>query len=60
MIKTEEGIKLTLEETEELMNTGYVVDNKERYCVVDQDGEYLVFERKQFIQLSIYDYLEEE
>lgn len=60
MIKTEEGIQLTLEETEELMNTGYVVDNKERYCVVDQDGEYLVFERKQFIQLSIYDYLEEE
>ena len=60
MIKTEEGIKLTLEETEELMNTGYVVDDEERYCVVDQGEEYLVFERKQFIQLSIYDYLEEE
>lgn len=60
MIKTEEGIKLTLQETEEVMNTGYVVDEEGRYCVVDQDGEYLVFERKKFIQLSIYDYLEEE
>lgn len=60
MIKTEEGIQLTEEETVELMKTGYVVDNEERYCVVDQGEEYLVFERKQFTQLSIYDFLEEK
>lgn len=60
MIKTEEGIQLTEEETVELMKTGYVVDDEERYCVVDQGEEYLVFERKQFIQLSIYDFLEKE
>ena len=60
MIKTEEGIQLTEEETVELMKTGYVVDEDERFCVVDLDGNLLLFERKQFIQLSIYDFLEEE
>ena len=61
MIKTKEGIiKLTEEETVELMKTGYVVDEEERYCVVDQGADYLLFERKQFIQLSIYDYIEED
>lgn len=60
MIKTDKGVKLTKEETSELMKTGYVVDEDERFCVVDLDGNLLLFERKQFIQLSIYDFLEEE
>ena len=59
MRRTELGIELDKSETEELMKTGYVLNEDSSICVVDQDGEYLVFERKQFTQLSIYDYLEE-
>ena len=59
MKRTEFGIELNKSETEELMKTGYVLNDDSSICVVDQDGEYLVFERKQFTQLSIYDYLEE-
>lgn len=60
MKRTELGIELNKVETEELMKTGYVLNEDSSTCVVEQDGEYLVFERKQFTQLSIYDYLEEE
>ncbi len=59
MTKTENGIKLTQEETAELLESGYVVSEDERFCVVDMDGTLLTFERKQFIQLSIYDIMEE-
>lgn len=59
MKRTENGVELTKEEAEELQQTGYVLNDIYSICVVDQDGEYLVFERKQFTQLSIYDYLEE-
>lgn len=59
MTKTENGIKLTQEETAELLESGYVVSEDERFCVVDMDGTLLTFERRQFIQLSIYDIMEE-
>ena len=59
MKKTDSGITLTQAETEELIKSGYVLNEDNTICIVDQDGEYLVFERKQFVQLSIYDYLEE-
>jgi hypothetical protein len=59
MNRTAYGIELNKSESEELMKTGYVLSEDNSICVVDQDGEYLVFERKQFTQLSIYDYLEE-
>ena len=60
MKKNDLGIELDKSETEELMKTGYVLNDDSSICIVDQDGEYLVFERKQFVQLSIYDFLEEE
>lgn len=53
-------IKLDEKESVELMTSGYIVDQDLKVCIVDIDGEYLVFERKQFVQLSIYDFLEEE
>ena len=53
-------IKLDEKESVELMTSGYVVDQDLTVCIVDIDGEYLVFERNQFVQLSIYDFLEEE
>lgn len=59
MKKNDLGIELDKSETEELMRTGYVLNDDSSICIVDQDGEYLVFERKQFVQLSIYDFLEE-
>lgn len=59
MRRTELGIELDKSETEELMKTGYVLNEDSSICIVDQDGDYLVFERKQFVQLSIYDFLEE-
>ena len=45
MKRTELGIELDKSETEELMKTGYVLNEDSSICVVDQDGEYLVFER---------------
>lgn len=60
MKRTEDGIELSKEESCELMQSGYVLNEDETICVVDQDGEYLVFERKHFVQLSIYDYSEVE
>ena len=60
MIVKDNDIKLDEKESEELMNTGYVMDEDQKYCVVDMDGEYLVFERKHYVQLSIYDFLEEK
>ena len=62
MKRTEDRIELSKEESCELMQSGYVLNEDETICVVDQDGEYLVFERKYFVlvQLSIYDYSEVE
>ncbi len=45
MRRTESGIELDKDETEELMKTGYVLNYDASICVVEQDGEYLVFER---------------
>lgn len=60
MKRTEYGVELNKEESEELMKSGYVVNDDCTLCCVDMDGEYMVFERKPFTQLSIYDYSEVE
>ena len=58
MKRTAYGVELNRAESEELMKSGYVVNDDCTLCVVDMDGDYMVFERKQFVQLSIYDYSE--
>lgn len=60
LIDSNNNIQLDEKESIELMTSGYVMDQDQKICVVDLDGEYLVFERKHFVQLSIYDFLEEE